>query len=163
MKDPASFTLLINARCETAAEKPAFRAAMKYRRCLVPASGFYEWRRSGKDKQAFFIRPRNGGAVGFAGVYETYIAPDGSEIDTAAILTGAANRLMAPIHDRMPVVIPEAAFDRWLDPALKPAEVADLLTPPPTTSSRPYRCRAASTPSARRPRSAGTAERTGEH
>ncbi len=131
VKDPASFTLLINARSETAAEKPAFRAAMKYRRCLVPASGFYEWRRTGKEKQAFFIRPRNGVAVGFAGVYETYLAPDGSEIDTAAILTGAANRLMAPIHDRMPVVIPESEFDRWLDPALKPAEVADLLTPAP--------------------------------
>lgn len=131
VKDPASFTLLINARCETAVEKPAFRAAMKYRRCLVPASGFYEWRRQGKEKQAYFIRPRGGGAVGFAGVYETYLAPEGSEIDTAAILTSAGNTLMAPIHDRMPVVIPEKDFDRWLDPAAKPADVADLLVPAP--------------------------------
>lgn len=132
VKDPASFTLLLNARCETAAEKPAFRSAMKYRRCLVPASGFYEWRRSGKEKQAFFVRPRHGGAVGFAGLYETYLSPDGSEIDTAAILTTGANRLMAPIHDRMPVVIPEADFDRWLGvDEFRPADVADLLRPPP--------------------------------
>ena len=132
VKDPASFTLLINARSETAAEKPAFRSAMKYRRCLVPASGFYEWRRVGKEKQPFYIRPRDGGIVGFAGLWEGWMGADGSEVDTAAILTTSANRLMAPIHDRMPVVIPPSEFDRWLDvDGRRPADVADLLRPAP--------------------------------
>lgn len=132
VKDPASFTLLINARSETAAEKPAFRSAMKYRRCLVPASGFYEWRRVGKEKQPFYIRPRDGGIVGFAGLWEGWMGADGSEVDTAAILTTGANRLMTPIHDRMPVVIPPSEFDRWLDvDGHRPADVADLLRPAP--------------------------------
>jgi len=132
VKDPRDFTLLINARAETAAGKPAFRGAMKYRRCLVPASGFYEWRRDGKDKRPFLIRPRDGGVVAFAGLWETYLGADGGEIDTAAILTTAANRLMAPIHDRMPAVIPPSEFARWLDAdGSKPADVADLLRPAP--------------------------------
>jgi putative SOS response-associated peptidase YedK len=132
VKDPASFTLLINARSETAAEKPAFRSAMKYRRCLVPASGFYEWRRVGKEKQPFYIRPRDGRIVAFAGLWEGWMGADGSEVDTAAILTTGANRLMAPIHDRMPVVISEPDFDRWLGAdGERPADVADLLRPAP--------------------------------
>lgn len=132
VKDPASFSLLLNARSETAAEKPAFRGAIRHRRCLVPASGFYEWRRQGASKQAFFIRPRDGGAVGFAGVWESWMGADGSEMDTAAILTTGPNRLMDGIHDRMPVVIAEADWDRWLDNAgQRPQDVADLLRPAP--------------------------------
>lgn len=132
VKDPGSFTLLLNARSETAAEKPAFRAAMRHRRCLVPASGFYEWRRVGTTKQPFFIRPRDGGVVAFAGIWEGWMGADGSEIDTAAILTTGANRLMAGIHDRMPVILPEGDWDRWLDTAgNEPRHVADLLAPAP--------------------------------
>lgn len=131
VKDLKGFPLLINARSETAAEKNAFRAALKYRRCLVPASGFYEWQRDAKDRksQPFFLRPRSGRPVAFAGLMETWSSADGSQIDTAAILTTAANQTLAPIHDRMPVVIPEGAFERWLNCRdHPPAGVADLLT-----------------------------------
>lgn len=132
VKDPAAFSLLLNARSETAAEKPAFRAAMRHRRCLVPASGFYEWRRVGKSKQAFFIRPRGGGAVAFAGLWEPWMGADGSEIDTAAILTTGANGLVSAIHDRMPVVLDPADWDAWLDTdGREPRHVAEMLRPAP--------------------------------
>lgn len=132
VKDPASFTLLINARSETAAEKPAFRAAMRHRRCLIPASGFYEWRRGPKEKQAFYIRPREGEAVAFGGLWEDWMGADGSEIATAAILTTSANGLVSAIHDRQPVVIREADFAAWLDTGGQgPKEVSHLLQPVP--------------------------------
>ena len=133
VKDPRAFALLINARAEGIADKPAFRGAFQYRRCLVPASGFYEWRR-GRDKvrQPHLIRPRRGGAIAFAGLWESWLGADGSEIDTACIVTTAANQTIAPIHDRMPVVIAPEDFDRWLDSrAYPPESVADLLRPSP--------------------------------
>jgi putative SOS response-associated peptidase YedK len=134
VKDPSDFPLLINARSETAAEKPSFRAAMRHRRILVPASGFYEWRRppkeSGVKPQAYWIRPRDGGVIAFAGLMETYISADGSEVDTAAILTTSANRAIRLIHDRMPVVIGPEDFARWLDcKSGEPRHVADLMQP----------------------------------
>lgn len=131
VKDPKRFPLLINARSETAAEKNAFRAAMRHRRTLVPASGFYEWRRAGgKAVQAYWVRPRHGGVVAFAGLMETWLEPGGSELDTGAILTTAASADVAPVHDRMPVVIAPEHFARWLDcRGHAPADVADLLRP----------------------------------
>lgn len=131
VKDPKTFTLLINARSETAAEKPSFKAAMRHRRTLVPASGFYEWRQNaGRRGQAFWVRPRHGGMVAFAGFMETYAEPGGSEMDTGAILTVSANEDIAHIHDRMPVVIEPADFARWLDcKTQEPRHVADLLKP----------------------------------
>jgi len=134
VKDPKRFALLFNARAETASEKPAFRAAMRYRRCLFPASGFYEWRRGpGKSKQPYWVRPRGGGLVAFAGLWETWSDRDGGEIDTASILTTDANTAIAPIHDRMPVVIEADDFDRWLDcRGYAPDAVAELLRPAPT-------------------------------
>jgi len=133
VKDPKRFALLFNARAETASEKPAFRAAMRYRRCLFPASGFYEWRRGpGKSKQPYWVRPRGGGLVAFAGLWETWSDRDGGEIDTASILTTDANSTIAPIHDRMPVVIEADDFDRWLDcRGYAPDAVAELLRPAP--------------------------------
>jgi putative SOS response-associated peptidase YedK len=133
VKDPKGMKLLFNARAETAAERASFRGAMLYRRCLVPASGFYEWRRGpGKEKQAFWIRPRGGGLVGLGGLWETWHDGDGGEIDSGCILTTDANATLAPIHDRMPVVIPPAEFDRWLNTAeFPPKAVTDLLAPPP--------------------------------
>lgn len=130
-KDPASLPLLFNARSETAAQKNAFRAAMRHRRALVPASGFYEWRRDGKKKaQAYWVKPKHGGLVAFAGLMETFLGADGSEIDSGTILTTDANALLAPIHERMPVVIPPEDFERWLDcRRYEPREVADLLKP----------------------------------
>lgn len=133
-KDPADFPLLINARMETASEKASFRAAMRHRRILIPASGFYEWRRPPKDTgvkpQAYWIRPRAGGLVAFGGLLETYSSAEGSELDTAAILTTKANAAMRGIHDRMPVVIPPEEFSRWLDcRTQEPRAVADLMQP----------------------------------
>ena len=131
VKDVKQFPLLINARSETAATKASFRAAMRHRRVLIPASGFYEWKRTGtKRAQAYWIRPRDGGLVGFAGLMETYLEPGGSEIDTAAILTTAANSRIAHIHDRMPVVVKPEHFTRWLDCLhQEPRDVADLMRP----------------------------------
>ena len=130
VKDPKSFTLLINARGETAAEKPAFRAAMKRRRCLIPADGFYEWKALGTRKQPYFIRVKSGAPFAFAGLWETWTGPNGEELETAAIVTTNANRTLSPIHDRMPVVVPPEAFDLWLDSATVDATTAAALIQP---------------------------------
>lgn len=131
-KNPADMPLNINARSETAAEKASFRAAMRHRRVLVPASGFYEWRREGGNRpQPYWLRPRHGGIVAFGGLLETYAEPGGSEIDTAAILTTAASRDIAHIHHRMPVVIKPDAFEQWLDCRTRePRDVSHLTRPP---------------------------------
>ncbi|WP_320196985.1 SOS response-associated peptidase [Agrobacterium rosae] len=132
VKDPKEFPLLINARSETAIGKASFRAAMRHRRVLIPATGFYEWRRPAKDEggkpQAFYIKPKKGGIVAFAGLMETWSSADGSEVDTGAILTTSANRSIARIHDRMPVVISPEDFSRWLDcKTQEPREILDLM------------------------------------
>ena len=133
VKDPSQFSLLINARAETAAEKPAFRTSMRHARCLIPASGFYEWRKMGDGpKQPYWIAPKDGGVVAFAGLWSDWSGADGSQVDTAAILTTNANATLAPIHNRMPVVIAPDDFERWLDIAhTEPRHVKDLLVPPP--------------------------------
>ena len=129
-KNPADMPLMINARAETVLEKAAFKTAMRHRRVLVPTTGFYEWRRDGKTRQPFFIRPKGGGLIAFAGLMESFSEPGGSEIDTAAILTTSANEALAPIHDRMPVVIRREDFARWLDcRTQEPRDVLDLLKP----------------------------------
>ncbi len=115
VKDPKQFALLINARLEGIVDKPSFRGAMKYRRGLIPADGFYEWQKQGKAKQPFFIRARHGEPFSFAALYETYTDKDGGEIDTAAIVTTSANATLAPIHERMPVIVPPENRDAWLD------------------------------------------------
>lgn len=131
VKDPKKFPLLFNARSEEAAEKSAFRAAMRHRRTLVPASGFYEWRKDGaRQSQPFWVRPRNGGIVAFGGLMETWSEPGGSEMDTGTILTTEANADLASIHHRMPVVIQPEDFERWLDCRnSEPRDVADLMRP----------------------------------
>ena len=132
VKDPREFSTLINARSETAAEKPSFRGPMRHRRCLVPADGFYEWTGKTGDKTPQLIRQKNREIIAFAGIWDHWLGADGSEIDTVAILTTAANADMAHIHDRMPVFIPPSAFDLWLDCRPGTAEtVADLLVAPP--------------------------------
>lgn len=131
-KDPNDMSLLINARSESANKKAAFKAAMRHHRSLIPASGFYEWQRDGVNKgQPYWVRPRHGGIVAFAGLMETWLERGGSEIDTGAILTTAANGMIAGIRDRMPVVIEPRHFDRWLDCLnFAPRDVADLLKAP---------------------------------
>ena len=129
-KEPKELPLLINARAEGIAEKPAYRDAFKYRSCLSPASGFYEWQTRGKNaKQPYAVMPKDGSLVAFAGVWETWHGPDGSEIDTAAIVTTDANDLLAPVHDRMPVVLQPRDFETWL--SADPEAAAALLKPAP--------------------------------
>jgi len=134
LKDTRDFPLLFNARSEEAATKASFKAAMRHRRALVPASGFYEWKKqaNGKRGQPFWVRPRHGGLVAFAALVETYMEPGGAEMDTGAILTTRASADIAHIHERMPVVIEREDFSRWLDcRGNEPRDVADLLRPAP--------------------------------
>jgi len=137
VKEPKTFPLLINARGESVLAKPAFRNAMRRRRCLIPTDGFYEWQagKPGGPKQPYFVRARRdaGGVappLAFAGLYETWTGPNGEELDTAAIVTTAANRTLAPLHDRMPVFVPREAFDLWLDCANVEADIAAALIRP---------------------------------
>lgn len=131
VKDPADFPLLINARAETAPEKPSFRAAWRHRRAVIPADAFYEWQRIGNARQPFMIRRPDQGLFAFAALWETYSSRDGSEIDTVAIMTTHANGTLAGIHDRCPVVIPQAELERWLDPYTDARELTPMLRPPP--------------------------------
>jgi putative SOS response-associated peptidase YedK len=131
VKDPKTFSLLINARGESVVDKPAFRAAMRRRRCLVPADGFYEWKEVGGRKRPYFIQLRkSGGPFAFAGLWETWTGPNGEEMDTAAIVTTDANRTLSAIHPRMPVIVPPDAFDFWLDCAKVDAKTAAALLAP---------------------------------
>jgi putative SOS response-associated peptidase YedK len=133
-KDPAIGSRLINARAETLAEKPAFRSAYKYHRCLILADGFFEWQAlpGSQAKLPQFIRLKSGQPFAFAGLWEHWQSPDGSEIKSAAIITTSPNELMAPIHNRMPVILPREAYARWLDPTpLFPVDLNSLLVPYP--------------------------------
>jgi putative SOS response-associated peptidase YedK len=115
--DPAIGNKLINARAETVAQKPPFRSAFKQRRCLIPASGFYEWQKVGTDrKQPYFIRLRDGGVFSLAGLWESWHDPRGETLETCTILTTEANELMRPLHDRMPVILGTESERLWLDP-----------------------------------------------
>ncbi len=113
-KDRKIGAKLINARAETVAEKPAFRAAFKSRRCLVPADGFYEWRREGKVKQPFLIESADSEPMAFAGLWETWKDEDGKPLVSCTIITTEANAIMREIHNRMPVILDNGAFDNWL-------------------------------------------------
>jgi putative SOS response-associated peptidase YedK len=129
VKDPKTFSLLVNARGESVLDKPSFRNAMRRRRCLIPADGFYEWRDAG-PRRPYFVRPKAGGPIAFAGLWETWTGPNGEEVDTAAIVTTRANRDLAAIHDRMPVIVAPAAFNLWLDCASVDATTAAALIAP---------------------------------
>jgi putative SOS response-associated peptidase YedK len=115
VEDPRQFSLLFNARAETVMEKPAFRNAIKRRRCLIPADGYYEWQASEKRKRPHFVFRRDGSPIGLAGLAETWIGPNGEELDTVAIVTAPASDDLAVLHDRVPVTIAPGDFDRWLD------------------------------------------------
>ncbi len=126
-REPGAGPLLINARAETAAVKPAFRAALRRRRCLVPADGFYEWQRVGREKQPFHMRRRDGAPFALAALWERWEGSDGSCLETCALLTTAANELMQPIHDRMPVILVPPDFDLWLDPDVQEIALIEPL------------------------------------
>lgn len=131
-KDPAIGNRLINARSETAREKPSFRNAFRRRRCLIPSSGFYEWQRRERGKQPYFVRMRDGRLFAFAGLWDRWESPDGGAVETCTILTTSANAVLAPIHDRMPVILPKAMWEIWLDPTNQNIEMLQkLLVPAP--------------------------------
>jgi putative SOS response-associated peptidase YedK len=128
VKDPKTFSLVINARGESVRDKPAFKNAMRYRRCLIPADGFYEWRRS--DKRPFHVRMKDGATFAFAGLWESWTGPNGEEMESAAIVTTDANRALRPIHERMPVMLEPEAYDMWLDCRGVDADTASALIAP---------------------------------
>jgi putative SOS response-associated peptidase YedK len=138
-KDVSLGDKMINARGETVADKPAYRKAFAKKRCIIPVDGFYEWqKRGGKNKQPMFIRRRDGGTLAFAGLWEAWRNQDVSDDDapeawirSCAIVTTKANELIAPVHNRMPVMLPEEAWDRWLDPRSDPDDLQALLVSAP--------------------------------
>ena len=118
-KDPSIGLKTINAMSETAAVKPVFRDAFKYRRCLIPADGFYEWKNLGpKQKQAYNFGTLDGSVFAFAGLWERWRQPDQTILETCAILTTPPNSLVAEVHDRMPAILHEEDYERWLDPGI---------------------------------------------
>jgi putative SOS response-associated peptidase YedK len=130
VKDTRTFSLLINARAESAATKPAFRGAMRHKRCLVPTDGFYEWTGVKGRKRPHLLRLRSRGPMALAGLYEHWLGADGSELDTMAILTVPANAQVLALHDRMPAILPPDQFDAWLDVRAVSAEEAQRLLVP---------------------------------
>ena len=135
LKDPSGFPVLFNARIESAAGKPAFRGALRHRRCVFLADGFYEWRRDGAGKgatkQPFAVRRADGAPMALAGLWEPWMGADGSEVDTGAIVTCSANGTLSAIHERMPAILPPEAVAAWLDPAVDGPEAARLCRPCP--------------------------------
>jgi putative SOS response-associated peptidase YedK len=135
VKDPKAFSLLLQARSDSVLDKPSFKNAMKYRRCLIPADGFYEWNEDTTPRRPYVVRPRldgptHGGPVAFAGLWESWMGPNGEELETAVVITTEANKTLHPIHYRMPAVIPPDAFDLWLDCRKVDAETAAALLAP---------------------------------
>lgn len=138
-KDPSIGNRLINARSETAAEKPSFRYALRNRRCLIPADGFYEWRKDDRGKRPFYIRMRSGHPFAFAGLWERWDSPAGGPVETCTILTTGANDLLQPIHTRMPVIVPPEMYETWLDPDRKdPGTFEGILRPWPAETLVAY-------------------------
>lgn len=135
-KDPARLSVIINARGETAAEKPSFRGSLRHRRCLVPADAFYEWTGTAGSRRPHMVRPAAGGLMALAGLWDHWLGADGSEIETMAILTLPARAALARLHDRMPVILPPALFDAWLDTSSgRSGEAEAMLSTAPEASS----------------------------
>ena len=131
-KDKSIGNKMINARAETLAEKPSFRQAFRKRRCIIPADGFYEWKKEGSGKVPYYIHLNTGKPFGIAGLYETWTSPDGETLSTCTLITTEPNSFMQPLHNRMPVILPPDAYARWLDPAnQKTDELRTLLGPGP--------------------------------
>jgi putative SOS response-associated peptidase YedK len=137
-KDASIGRRLINARFDTLAEKPAYREAWSRRRCLIPASGFYEWREvPGGRKRPYFIHPTEEPLLALAGLWERWRAPAGERLETCVIVTTAASAQLEPIHDRMPLMVPRSAHAAWLDPNSTLATVAALAREPPSLAIQP--------------------------
>jgi putative SOS response-associated peptidase YedK len=138
-KDDSMSARLINARSETVAEKPAFREAFKRSRCLIPADGFYEWKREGKGKQPFFFSLRDGRPFGFAGLWDRWRGQDGKVIESCTILTTEANEVLRSVHDRMPVILHPETYNVWLEQDVRAIEsLKELLGPYPASEMTSY-------------------------
>jgi len=140
-KDPSIGSRMINARSETLTEKPAFRAAFRRRRCLIPASGFYEWRAEpgSKTKTPMYLRLKSGKPFAFAGLWERWDSPDGSTVFSCTIITTEPNNLVRNIHNRMPAILDPQAYSVWLDPdELPAAKLTGLLKPYPADEMQAY-------------------------
>jgi putative SOS response-associated peptidase YedK len=134
---------MINARSETAGASPAFREAMKYRRCLIPADGFYEWQRMGKTRQPYCFEVNDGELFAFAGIWERWKDASGNWVKTCSILTTTPNAMTSAVHDRMPVILDPDGYDLWLDPGMRDVTtVSELLKP---CDARLMRCYPVST------------------
>jgi putative SOS response-associated peptidase YedK len=138
-KDPKMGSKMINARSETAAEKPAFRSAFKRRRCLIPATGFFEWKKQSGGKVPMFIHMQDRQVFAFAGLWEIWHSPEGGEIRTATILTTEPNEFMAEIHDRMPVILQAKDYETWLAAGDQKADdLMPLMKPFPAELMKAY-------------------------
>ncbi len=137
-KDPRIGNKLINARAETIAEKPSFRTAFRRRRCLIPADGFFEWQKTPHGKQPVFIHLKNRLPFAFAGLWERWLSPDGSEILSCTIITTIPNELLKNIHNRMPVILSPDNRYQWLDETQSPQNLLPLLKPYPAAEMAFY-------------------------
>lgn len=129
-KDPKIGYQCINAKAETVAEKPSFRSAFKKRRCLIVATGFYEWRADGRTKQPMWIGLKNKRPFAFAGLWEHWTPAEGTLLETCTIITTEPNDFMRPIHNRMPVILPPVSYGQWLDPNFQQIERLNALLRP---------------------------------
>ncbi|MGA7802125.1 MAG: SOS response-associated peptidase [Gammaproteobacteria bacterium] len=148
-KDPKIGYRMINARAESLAERPAYRAAFRQRRCLVPADGFYEWKGTGRGRQPYYIRLRDGRPFAIAGLWEHWRSTDGEVIESVTLVTTATNALLAPLHDRMPVLLAPETCAAWLAPQTQdPQRLAALLRPYPADAmaAHPVSLRVNNTP-----------------
>ena len=138
-KDASMGARLINARSETVSEKPSFREAFKKRRCIIPADGFYEWRRTERGKQPYFFHMRDDRPFGFAGLWERWEGTEGEVINSCTILTTEANEVLRPVHDRMPVILHPEEYSRWLEAGERErVMLRELLRPYPAEEMAGY-------------------------
>jgi len=137
-KESKSKHILINARAEGIETKPSFRSPFRHRRCIIPASGFYEWRHDGESKQPYFVRPAEEGYFALAGIWGHWQGQDGEVMESVAIITTAANELMQPIHDRMPAILNAKSLAAWIDPGTRREEVTVALAPYPSENMKAY-------------------------
>lgn len=138
-KDPSIGSRMINARSETVAEKPAFRSALKHRRCIIPANGFYEWQSVGGKKKPLYVRLKDKSPMMFAGLWDHWKSPDGIVIESCTILTTTSNDLIKPLHERMPVILDPKDIDLWLDLQMTdPERLEPLFKPFPSGTMEMY-------------------------
>jgi len=134
VNDPKTYPLVFNIRSETLPQKPSFRAALKRRRCIFPADAFYEWQRTSpqsRERRPYLLRRCDGAPLAFAGLWESWLGPNGEEVDTAAIITTAANGATCALHERLPAILESTDFDLWLDISEQHTDEALLLLKPP--------------------------------